>query len=156
MANTVIVSTDGSELAIAAAVSGVSLLAPPEEFLVVAVVDAIDMSLAKDVSGMAGAVATEAELLAERKSLQADGEESLRLTADAIRDLVGDATIRTEVLEGSAGDVLCALAEQIDATAIVMGSRGRGGVRRALLGSVSDHVVRNATCPVVITGAGSD
>jgi nucleotide-binding universal stress UspA family protein len=31
-----------------------------------------------------------------------------------------------------------------------MGSRGRGGIKRALLGSVSDHVVRNAPCPVVI------
>jgi nucleotide-binding universal stress UspA family protein len=33
-----------------------------------------------------------------------------------------------------------------------MGSRGRGGIKRALLGSVSDFVVRNASCPVVITG----
>ena len=36
--------------------------------------------------------------------------------------------------------------------AIVRGSRGRGGLRRAVLGSVSDHVVRNAPCPVVVTG----
>jgi nucleotide-binding universal stress UspA family protein len=33
-----------------------------------------------------------------------------------------------------------------------MGSRGRGGIKRALLGSVSDYVVRNARCPVVVTG----
>jgi nucleotide-binding universal stress UspA family protein len=32
-----------------------------------------------------------------------------------------------------------------------MGSRGRGGIKRALLGSVSDYVVRNAHCSVVIT-----
>jgi len=32
-----------------------------------------------------------------------------------------------------------------------MGSRGRGGVKRALLGSVSDYVTRNAPCSVVIT-----
>jgi len=31
----------------------------------------------------------------------------------------------------------------------VLGTRGRGGLRRAVLGSVSDHVVRNAPCPVV-------
>jgi nucleotide-binding universal stress UspA family protein len=33
----------------------------------------------------------------------------------------------------------------------VMGSRGRGGIRRALMGSVSDSVVRHAHCPVMVT-----
>jgi nucleotide-binding universal stress UspA family protein len=33
---------------------------------------------------------------------------------------------------------------------IVMGSRGHGRLRRALLGSVSDAVVRHAHCPVTI------
>ena len=56
------------------------------------------------------------------------------------------------VLEGNPGDAVCSYAGEIGAKAIVMGSRGRGGVRRALLGSVSDHTVRNAPCPVVITG----
>jgi nucleotide-binding universal stress UspA family protein len=60
------------------------------------------------------------------------------------------------ILEGHAGHSICRLAADLDARAIVMGSRGRGGVRRALLGSVSDHVVRNAPCPVVITGPGDD
>jgi nucleotide-binding universal stress UspA family protein len=31
-----------------------------------------------------------------------------------------------------------------------MGSRGLGGVRRALMGSVSDSVVRHAHCPVLV------
>ena len=42
------------------------------------------------------------------------------------------------------------VAEEIEAGLIVMGSRGRGGVRRALMGSVSDSVVRHAHCPVMI------
>ena len=42
------------------------------------------------------------------------------------------------------------LAEEIGAGLIVMGSRGLGGVRRALIGSVSDSVVRHAHCPVLI------
>jgi nucleotide-binding universal stress UspA family protein len=32
----------------------------------------------------------------------------------------------------------------------VMGSRGQGRLRRALMGSVSDAVVRHAHCPVTI------
>ena len=42
------------------------------------------------------------------------------------------------------------LSEQLDAGLIVMGSRGLGGVRRALMGSVSDSVVRHAHCPVFV------
>src|SRR3712207_1436354 len=43
---------------------------------------------------------------------------------------------------------IVALAEEIGAGLIVMGSRGHGGIRRALMGSVSDSVVRHAHCPV--------
>ncbi len=42
------------------------------------------------------------------------------------------------------------VAEEIGASLIVMGSRGLGGVRRALMGSVSDSVVRHAHCPVLV------
>jgi nucleotide-binding universal stress UspA family protein len=42
------------------------------------------------------------------------------------------------------------LSEELGAGLIVMGSRGLGGVRRALMGSVSDSVVRHAHCPVLI------
>ena len=42
------------------------------------------------------------------------------------------------------------LAEDIGGGLIVMGSRGLGGIRRALMGSVSDSVVRHAHCPVLV------
>jgi nucleotide-binding universal stress UspA family protein len=42
------------------------------------------------------------------------------------------------------------VAEDIGTGLIVMGSRGLGGVRRALMGSVSDSVVRHAHCPVLV------
>jgi nucleotide-binding universal stress UspA family protein len=42
------------------------------------------------------------------------------------------------------------VAEDIGAGLIVVGSRGLGGVRRALMGSVSDSVVRHAHCPVLV------
>ena len=43
------------------------------------------------------------------------------------------------------------LAEELGAGLIVMGSRGLGGLRRTLMGSVSDSVVRHAHRPVLVT-----
>jgi nucleotide-binding universal stress UspA family protein len=45
---------------------------------------------------------------------------------------------------------IVALAEELGVGLIVTGSRGLGGVRRALTGSVSDSVVRHAHCPVLV------
>jgi nucleotide-binding universal stress UspA family protein len=45
---------------------------------------------------------------------------------------------------------IVSLAEEIEAGLIVMGSRGLGGIRGALMGSVSDSVVRHAHCPVLV------
>src|SRR5215213_2161186 len=42
------------------------------------------------------------------------------------------------------------LAERLSAGLIVVGSRGLGPLRRALMGSVSDSVVRHAHCPVLV------
>ena len=42
------------------------------------------------------------------------------------------------------------LAEEMRAGLIVIGSRGLGPLRRALMGSVSDSVVRHAHCPVLV------
>jgi nucleotide-binding universal stress UspA family protein len=45
---------------------------------------------------------------------------------------------------------ILAVGEDVGAGLIVLGSRGFGGVKRALMGSVSDSVVRHAHCPVLV------
>jgi len=52
--------------------------------------------------------------------------------------------------QGRADEEIVDLAESLGIGLIVMGSRGRGRIRRALMGSVSDSVVRHAHCPVTI------
>jgi nucleotide-binding universal stress UspA family protein len=59
---------------------------------------------------------------------------------------VAEAHLRT----GEPDKEIVRLSEEIGATLIVMGSRGLGAMRRALMGSVSDSVVRHAHCPVLI------
>jgi nucleotide-binding universal stress UspA family protein len=51
---------------------------------------------------------------------------------------------------GRPDDQIVRVAEELGAGVIVMGSRGHGGVRRALMGSVSDSVIRHAHCPVLV------
>jgi len=46
-------------------------------------------------------------------------------------------------------------ANQLAANLIVVGSHGRGGVSRALLGSVAETVSRHAPCPVLVVRAKS-
>ena len=53
-------------------------------------------------------------------------------------------------MQGPKDQAIVRLSEELGAGLIVMGSRGLGGLRRALLGSVSDSVVRHAHCPVLV------
>jgi nucleotide-binding universal stress UspA family protein len=56
----------------------------------------------------------------------------------------------THLVRGQPDRELVHMSEEIGAGLIVMGSRGLGGLRRALMGSVSDSVVRHAHCPVLV------
>ena len=51
---------------------------------------------------------------------------------------------------------IVARADQEEADLIVMGSRGRGAVRSAVLGSVSHYVLNHARVPVLIVRAGDE
>ena len=62
----------------------------------------------------------------------------------------GGTVKETHLREGRAAEEIVELAEELGAGLIVMGSRGHGRLRRALMGSVSDAVVRHAHCPVTI------
>jgi nucleotide-binding universal stress UspA family protein len=57
------------------------------------------------------------------------------------------------VWEGEPADAILAAAESEGADVIVIGSSGRSGVGRILLGSVSDDVIRRSTVPVMVVRA---
>ena len=151
----VVVGTDGSDLAKKAASDGLALLKPADSIVVVTVVHAVDSSLADDATGHAGATMTHEEVEAQRLEAQRRGE---AIVADLASELTAAGTwparLDLRVLTGRPGPALCQLAAEVGAHVVVVGSRGRGGIRRALLGSVSDYVIRHAPCPVMVTRSG--
>jgi nucleotide-binding universal stress UspA family protein len=58
--------------------------------------------------------------------------------------------VRFLVWEGEPGPAIVEASAAESADLIVVGTHGRGRVGRLVLGSVSDHVVRHAPCPVLI------
>jgi nucleotide-binding universal stress UspA family protein len=78
-----------------------------------------------------------------------EAKEMLEQQAKQIEE-AGVTINETHLREGRAAEEIVEVAEEIGAGLIVMGSRGYGRLRRALLGSVSDAVVRHAHCPVTI------
>ncbi|HTC85164.1 MAG TPA: universal stress protein [Candidatus Acidoferrum sp.] len=54
------------------------------------------------------------------------------------------------VWEGEPGDGILGAADAERADLIIVGTRGRSGVSRSILGSISDHVIRHARCPVLV------
>lgn len=57
--------------------------------------------------------------------------------------------VEHRLLYGEPRSVILATAQEIGADLIVMGTHGRTGVRRLLMGSVAEAVVRKAVCPVL-------
>ena len=62
----------------------------------------------------------------------------------------GGSVSQAHVRLGRPDEEIVSLADEIGAGLIVIGSLGLGGIRRALMGSVSDSIVRHAHCPVLV------
>jgi len=80
-----------------------------------------------------------------------DNQKAIDAIADRKRSVVtlGEVVLKT----GDARDVINATAKELDIDLIIMGTHGRRGVARALLGSVAETVVRSAPCPVLTVRA---
>jgi nucleotide-binding universal stress UspA family protein len=78
--------------------------------------------------------------------------EAQRLLDEQVRNVeeAGGTVNEAHLRLGRADEEIVDLADSLGIGLIVMGSRGRGRIRRALMGSVSESVVRHAHCPVTI------
>jgi nucleotide-binding universal stress UspA family protein len=139
----VLIATDGSSISVDAARRGTTLLGRPEKVTLLTVVSEIP---GDDAGGFEGSVYTPEEQEVEWDAEMKEAADELARTAQA---LTGAEVIkRVEV--GDVPSTICRLAEEVGADVIVVGSHGRSGIKRFFLGSVSEHVVRHAPCPVLV------
>jgi nucleotide-binding universal stress UspA family protein len=80
-------------------------------------------------------------------SMIRDNQVALEALADRKRGIapIGQILLRT----GDARDSIVQTAKDVHADLVVMGTHGRRGVSRALLGSVTESVIRKSPCPVL-------
>lgn len=145
MASPILLCTDGSDEATDALVAGIELLGADDGYVLVTVADAPDPEVLSGTGHSPAAMTAEEFDLAVGRA-----HETARVVLTETEARLGlDAEVR--VVSGEPAAAICGLAAELGARAIVIGTRGRGGLSRALLGSVSDYVVRNAPCSVVVT-----
>ena len=140
----ILLATDGSEEAELALKTAVDLADCTESELHV-VTAAHEYYPASFEAPTTGRLLDEARRASEREARDVlDGQ--VKKIEESV-GTVAQAHLRTG---GHRDQEIVRVGEEIGAGLIVMGSRGLGGLRRALMGSVSDSVVRHAHCPVLV------
>lgn len=149
----ILVGTDGSEDAVEAARQAFGVLAAADIVTVVCVAESPPEATAGLESGFAGGVASPEEVDAAYQAASNEAQRAIDATLVAVPAGV---TVDQRIENGDPGPVLVRLSSELPADVVVVGSRGRGAVKRALLGSVSTHVANHATCPVLVVGPKAD
>jgi universal stress protein A len=136
---TILVPTDFSEPAVAALYYAVALAVPLAA--TVHLLNVVDLQ-GPHLSDLGAALTTEMidSILAGNKAALIRLAEARRATGR-----IGELLLRT----GDPRDVIDEVARQLKADLIVMGTHGRRGVVRLMMGSVAETLVRTASCPVL-------
>ncbi|MDJ1430708.1 universal stress protein [Halostagnicola sp. A-GB9-2] len=142
MANAVLVALDSSDPA-RAALEHACRNHPDATITALHVVDPADQS---SYTSMTGAPTVETQATKRR---QEERVESLFDDAQHIADEYG-VVLSTEMRTGDPAKTVATVAEEGNFDLIVVGSHGREGVTRILLGSVAERIVRRAPVPVTI------
>lgn len=139
--DTVLFPTDGSEGATAAMEHAIALSSAYDATLhALSVIDITTMAAQPD--------ATMIEPLLEQ--LRDDAEGAVRAVADSAGS---DVDVVTETEEGYPAHEILAYRDDVEADLVVMGTKGLTGVKRFVLGSTAERVVRQSTAPVLTVRA---
>jgi nucleotide-binding universal stress UspA family protein len=148
----ILLATDGSSEAELATQTAVDLAQKTgSELHMIHVLDVAQIAMVDALATDPEGVGQPDPILEERLEQLSEqrGKEVLDTEVERARS-AGGTVAQAHLKMGGVTREIVHLAEDLGAGLIVMGSRGRGGIRRALMGSVSDSVVRHAHCPVLV------
>jgi nucleotide-binding universal stress UspA family protein len=117
------------------AVYVVSIVSPPEN---------LDIKTDYDAGS---SVSIDASMDGLKKILKFDGEKAIRSIEE--KAAIEDIQVRKWILEGQPAKEILRLAQEQSFDLIVMGTLGRSGIEKFMLGSVADKVIRGSRIPVL-------
>lgn len=116
-----------------------------DQFIVLSVVEPIPVDVGLGV-------APESDEAVDQATYDACADLTARACI-AIRDRLPSNHVEAKVLTGHPSEQIVDFAESIEADLVIMGSHGRRGFKKFLLGSVADEVLKRATCSVGVIKA---
>ncbi len=141
----ILIAYDGSDDA-KAAIASAAVLTPGQKVTVLTVWQHFIDSMARSGAGVPLMVDFDDVDASTEKLAKERAQEGAKLATDAGLEAVGEtAVVRTTVAEA-----IIDAAASLNADAIVIGSRGLTGLKSAVLGSVSHHVLQHVDRPVVV------
>ncbi len=152
----ILVGTDGSPAAIAAATRALQLFPSAREVTLLCAVEDPPEAIQGLESGFAGGIASAEVVQAGFDRAQEDARVALEATTAALKSVAQGSIIRERAEIGDPGSLLCSVGAELGVDAIVVGSRGLGAFKRVLLGSVSSYVVHHAARPVLVIPGDAD
>jgi nucleotide-binding universal stress UspA family protein len=141
----ILIAYDGSDDA-RAAIEQAGRLFPGEQVTVLNVWQRFIDTMARAGGGLA--------VIVDYDEIDADAEKAAREKAEQGAELAKQAGLEahaaTAVVESTVAEAILNQATSLGADAVVCGSRGFGGVKSLILGSVSNHLLQHADLPVVV------
>ena len=144
----ILITIDGSDFSQAALQSVIARPWPPDtEAKVLNVVEPPSLLMGREMGGY------DPEFEVVWKALREQAKHLVAKAAEKLRET--KLKVSTELVEGNPKSQIIDTANEWHADLIVLGSHGRTGLNRFLMGSVSQDVVRHAHCSVEIVRAAS-
>lgn len=135
----ILIPTDGSDYSVRAAEYGLSIAKMlGAEIVVVYVIDTIVLSQ----------IDRETENEIVEQELKQDGERYINYIINLAKNL--DVKTTSLLAKGRPFEQIVHLAKDLEADLIVMGTYGRRGAERILIGSVAERVIEYSICPVLV------